>query len=52
MQAEEIEEGFGLAGLGAEMEIGDEQCAVALSLRLSLQLVSAPRFVHDAEHLE
>ena len=45
--AEEIEEGFGLAGFGAQMQIRDEQCAVTPHPRLMLHVVFIPLLQHD-----
>ena len=46
--AQEVEKGFGLAGLGAEMQIRDEEGAITLHSGLGLHLVVSPRFQHDA----
>ena len=51
--AEEIEEGFGLAGLGAEMDVRDEQCAVTPHPWLMQHVVFAPRMLqHDEAELK
>ena len=45
--AQELEEGFGLAGLGAEMQVRDEKRAVTLHARFGLHRGVSPRFQHD-----
>ena len=46
--AQEIEEGLGLAGLGAQMQVRDEECAVAPHPRLMLHVVFS-RFFNTME---
>src|SRR3990170_4012007 len=50
--AQEIEEGFGLAGLGAQMQIRDEERAVLPAPGFQLPVVVIPRFQHDAAGLK
>jgi hypothetical protein len=49
--AEEIEEGFCLAGFGAQMQIGDEKCAITPNPRLMLHVIIL-RFQHDEAGLK
>jgi hypothetical protein len=46
--ADEIEEGSGLAGFRAQMQIRDEQCAVTPHPGLMLHVVFILFFQHDA----
>ena len=48
MAAQEIEEGAGLAGFRAQMQIRDEQCAVTPHPGLMLHVVFILFFQHDA----
>jgi hypothetical protein len=50
--AQEIEKGFGLAGLGAQMQVRDENCAVTPHPGLRLHVVFVPCFQYDAPGLK
>jgi hypothetical protein len=49
--AEKIEDGFRLAGFSAQMQIGDEKCAITPNPRLMLHVIIL-RFQHDERDLK